>query len=215
MKFEYRIRNSRRARNIRITVNSKGEVVLTKPNLIPQFVAVKFLESKESWVLEQLKKTAAKKFGKNKIFYKGEKYKVEFEQGKFNYQFKDGVLKLTGPSEKMAKSALVKKLKDIARSEIRKSVKKFSAKMELEYMQVRLKDQSSRWGSCSSKNNLNFNWRLILTPKSVLDYVVIHELAHLKEMNHGHKFWALVEKYDPDYREHRRWLKRNQQHLYG
>jgi predicted metal-dependent hydrolase len=72
---------------------------------------------------------------------------------------------------------------------------------------VSVKEQKSRWGSCSRAGNLNFNWRLLLAPLPVLDYVVVHELAHLKEANHGPRFWALVASVCPDYRVHRRWLR--------
>lgn len=75
------------------------------------------------------------------------------------------------------------------------------------YHRVTIKEQKSRWGSCSRAGNLNFNWRLLLAPLPVLDYVVIHELAHLREHNHGPRFWALVASACPQFREHRRWLK--------
>ena len=70
-----------------------------------------------------------------------------------------------------------------------------------------IKDVKSRWGSCSSKRNLNFNWWLIMAPMEVLDYVVVHELCHLKEMNHSKDFWVLVEGILPDYKERRKWLR--------
>ncbi len=75
------------------------------------------------------------------------------------------------------------------------------------YQRVAIKEQKTRWGSCSRKGNLNFNWRLLLAPLSILDYVVIHELCHLKEQNHAPRFWALVAQSCPDYRERRRWLR--------
>lgn len=75
------------------------------------------------------------------------------------------------------------------------------------YGRVSVKEQKSRWGSCSRAGNLNFNWRLLLAPLPVLDYVVVHELAHLKEANHGPRFWALVASVRPDHRVHRRWLR--------
>ena len=74
---------------------------------------------------------------------------------------------------------------------------------------VRVRDMHTRWGSCSGKGNLNFHWKLILMPPEVLDYVVVHELAHLKEMNHSPRFWAVVEAVLPDYKERRQWLKEN------
>ena len=79
---------------------------------------------------------------------------------------------------------------------------------------VRVKDQRSLWGSCSRAGNLNFNWRLTLAPPEVLNYVVIHELAHRLEMNHSRKFWTHVEKICPDYRVHRGWLRKNGEALY-
>lgn len=79
--------------------------------------------------------------------------------------------------------------------------------------QIRIKDQKTRWGSCSSKGNINLNWRLILAPEEVMDYVIIHELCHLKEMNHSKAFWELVEQICPDYREQKRWLKENAHQL--
>ncbi|GEM_PF-66162 len=75
------------------------------------------------------------------------------------------------------------------------------------YKRVTIKEQKSRWGSCSRAGNLNFNWRLLLAPLPVLDYVLIHELAHLKELNHAPKFWRLVAAACPNYEAHRRWLR--------
>lgn len=81
--------------------------------------------------------------------------------------------------------------------------------MQLSYNKVFIKDQSSRWGSCSTNRNLNFNWRAIMAPEPVIDYLVIHELCHLKEMNHSAAFWSMVEVYDPEYKKHRHFLKIN------
>ena len=85
----------------------------------------------------------------------------------------------------------------------------FAQKMGVDYGRISIRDQKTRWGSCSVKGNLNFNWRLILAPEQVLDYVVVHELAHRKEMNHSKKFWNLVEAVLPDYKSRRGWLKEN------
>lgn len=79
---------------------------------------------------------------------------------------------------------------------------------------VRVKGQRTRWGSCSRRGNLNFNWRLTLAPAEVLDYVVLHEVAHRLEMNHSPRFWAIVERHCPDHKTHRRWLRKNGPALY-
>lgn len=81
------------------------------------------------------------------------------------------------------------------------------------YSRITIRDQKTRWGSCSAKGTLSFNWRLMLAPPAVLDYVVVHELCHLTHMNHSKAFWALVESVCPDYRTHRRWLKEHGQEL--
>lgn len=83
----------------------------------------------------------------------------------------------------------------------------FARIMGVEYGRITIREQKTRWGSCSSNHNLNFNWKLVLAPREVLDYVVVHELCHLKEMNHSPQFWAEVEKIQPDYRVRRKWLK--------
>lgn len=83
----------------------------------------------------------------------------------------------------------------------------FAARMGVTYGRITIREQKTRWGSCSSKGNLNFNWKLMLMPGEVLDYVVVHELAHRREMNHSPAFWSVVEKELPDYQKRRRILK--------
>lgn len=78
---------------------------------------------------------------------------------------------------------------------------------------IRIKDQKTRWGSCSSKRNLNFNWRLVMAPPEVLDYVVVHELCHLTHMNHSRDFWNMVGTVMPEYKERKKWLRENQERL--
>ena len=86
-------------------------------------------------------------------------------------------------------------------------VEKYAKEMGVTYGRITIRHQKTRWGSCSSKGNLNFNCLLMLMPQEVRDYVIVHELAHRIEMNHSKDFWAIVEKYDSDYKTHRKWLK--------
>lgn len=96
-----------------------------------------------------------------------------------------------------------------AKEYIPKRAAHFAALLGVTYEKITIRDQKTRWGSCSSKGTLSFNWRLMLAPPAVLDYVVIHELCHLKEMNHSPRFWRLVEQMMPDYKTKRQWLKEN------
>ena len=87
--------------------------------------------------------------------------------------------------------------------------RRFAAVMGVSYGTITIREQKTRWGSCSAKGNLNFNWKTVLMPEEIQDYLAVHELAHRIEMNHSPAFWAVVERVLPDYRERRRWLLEN------
>ncbi len=93
---------------------------------------------------------------------------------------------------------------------IRQSVWRISRKLGAEFNTIMIRNQRTRWGSCSTMGNLSFNIRLAAAPQEVIDYVVVHELMHLKEPNHSKRFWALVEEACPDFRRQREWLKKNE-----
>lgn len=94
-----------------------------------------------------------------------------------------------------------------ARAVFTQKVSYYANLMGVTYGRITIREQKTRWGSCSSKGNLNFNWRLIFAPEYVIDYVVVHELAHRKEMNHSRAFYAVIEAVLPDYRIAQKWLK--------
>ncbi len=98
-------------------------------------------------------------------------------------------------------------LADKALEFIPKRVKYYTKIMGVSYGRITIRNQVSRWGSCSAKGNLNFNCLLMLCPAEVLDYVVVHELCHPKEMNHSKKFWNEVSQFYPGYEQHKKWLK--------
>lgn len=100
-------------------------------------------------------------------------------------------------------------LADKAKEYIPERVEYYASIMGLDYNRITIRNQKTRWGSCSAKGNLNFNCLLMLAPADVIDYVVVHELCHLIEMNHSSRFWAEVERVLPDYKKSRLWLKRN------
>lgn len=89
----------------------------------------------------------------------------------------------------------------------------FAARMGVTYGRITIREQKTRWGSCSSVGNLNFNWKLVLMPMEVLDYVVVHELAHRKEMNHSARFWSIVQRELPDYSERKKLLRKYEKEL--
>ena len=129
---------------------------------------------------------------------------------------KDGRFQIKVPSNlkgenrrEEIKRRLVEWYKKEARTKYKERVERYRKKLGVTYNKIYIRDQKTRWGSCSNKGNLNFNWRLIMASPSILDYIVVHELAHLVHANHGDDFWKLVESVIPDYREKREWLRVN------
>ena len=103
----------------------------------------------------------------------------------------------------------IESLKKQAKALITERVLHYASQLGVTYGTITIRAQRTRWGSCSSKGNLSFNCLLALVPQDVLDYVVVHELCHRKEMNHSPRFWITVENIMPDYQIHRKWLKEN------
>lgn len=99
--------------------------------------------------------------------------------------------------------------KQKAKNYIFPKVEELAQKFWLKYNSIKITSAKTRWGSCTSKKNLNFSYRLILTTPKVIDYVIVHELAHLKHMNHSKRFWSEVESMMPDYKESEKWLKKH------
>jgi predicted metal-dependent hydrolase len=107
--------------------------------------------------------------------------------------------------EKEIKAYLFKQAEKI----IHEQLKRYAAEMKVKYGRVRFSDTQSKWGTCFPDNSLQFNWRLIMAPIFVINYVVVHELSHITEKNHSHKFWSIVRRYNPSYRQQIKWLKLN------
>jgi predicted metal-dependent hydrolase len=116
---------------------------------------------------------------------------------------------LPGDSQELARAALERWYRRQAAAIFAERLKACNQRYGFAYGRVSIKEQKSRWGSCSKLGNLNFNWRLLLAPFPVLDYVVVHELCHLKQLNHSQRFWQLVSVGCPDYAVHRRWLRKH------
>ena len=105
--------------------------------------------------------------------------------------------------------AIERWLRRAARERSRPRAHRAAAALGVDVARVTIRDPRTRWGSCSSSGSLSFSWRLVLAPEEVLDYVVWHEVCHLREMNHSPRYWALVARHCPGYEEPRRWLRRN------
>lgn len=176
------IRSNRKT--LAIQINPDLSVTVRAPMYAPQSDIERILREKESWIQKHIEKIREQEAKKKET--QGESVESEY---------------LTNEE--------IKKLADKALQHIPKRVSYYAKQIDVTYGKITIRNQKTRWGSCSSKGNLNFNCLLMLTPPEVIDYVVVHELCHRKEMNHSWAFWAEVEKVLPDYKEQVKWLKEN------
>lgn len=218
----YTIRRSNRARHLRLQVSLNScalEVVVPEAfNLVD---LKDILRGKKDWILKKMEAAdrlaAARQVNQlqgSSIFYRGRQYLVEtrLEPGSTGaVEVEEDRLVVVVPPglEGNASAILERWLRQMACLLINQRIRVINEKLKLPINRVFIKGQKTRWGSCSQLKNLNFNWRLVMAPLPVLDYIVAHELAHLAEMNHSKKFWALVEEIYPGYKVHRAWLKKN------
>lgn len=147
----------------------------------------------------------------SRICIEGEVYVLRrVRGGRIALKLDGGICTITLPQpddEDAVRAALKQALSRRALVRIRQRLDEYAPKIGVEFGRVAIRDQKSRWGSCSQKHNLNFNWKLIMAPEEALNYVVIHELCHLIEFNHSARFWGLVENQMPEYEYWKKWLK--------
>ncbi len=219
-KISYQIVQSKRARRMRITVSSRG-VTVTLPYGLKIVEAERMIQQNSSWILEQLKRvsksaTANSVLPVDVVLLRGKPYKIEIIeeiQRASRIHISEGREKLLARvpagSKQSPRSLVEPWLKQQARKEIEAIVNQQAVRMNLRVNSISIRDQRTRWGSCSSKGNLSFNWRLVMAPPAVLEYVVIHELAHMRQPNHSPAFWNVVAQYAPNYKILRQWLRKN------
>lgn len=225
--FSYRIRRSHRVANARIVVKP-GQVEIVAPLQIPEHKLHKFVQAKQQWIIQALLKMAASslqhsgfvpteyKSGAN-ITYQGSVYPLTLKASKLKrvkIEFTDGytvfVPETLNPDEHnhQIKAALIRWMKKQTKQLVVQMVEIHAAKHQLNPRTITIKTQKSRWGSCGIHNDININWLLIMAPEEVLEYVVVHELCHIKVKNHSSQFWSLVAEHLPDYQNRRNWLKK-------
>ncbi|NCO12261.1 MAG: hypothetical protein COZ34_00135 [Candidatus Pacebacteria bacterium CG_4_10_14_3_um_filter_34_15] len=221
--FEYLHKTNKRSKSLKLSIDQGGKVVVTSPKYTPKFVVTQFVKNNEEWIVKAIEKAnQTKKFDSTThLFIFGKKYQKEVifsETKKFGiYVMGDKLIfnPLTPPNksniinEKKFQTKIDNFLKNTASHYIVKRTHELGEKMKLNFKNITLRKQKTRWGSCSNQKNLNFNWRLVHFDTIIIDYVIIHELSHLVHMDHSKNFWELVRKYDPEYLNHRGWLKRN------
>ena len=210
-----------RATKIKITIKPSGEIIVTSPRFAPQWQITKFVESNLPWIEKTLAKLRSRRsvsstdsiqiFGNT--YQKAIEYSSEKPVGIYIERNRLVLNPLSPITSQTWTPAHLKQLnrflKNTATNYIVPRTHQLAEKMTISFKNITLKEQSTRWGSCSSQGNLNFNWRLVHFEPTVIDYVIIHELAHRTHMDHSSRFWALVRKFDPEYARHKGVLKRS------
>jgi predicted metal-dependent hydrolase len=205
---------SERSRRIRLSVKSDGEIVVSMPRSVQYQDAIRFAESKTDWIVKQQSKIRAglTLFAPESCF-KTRFHKLAITKGNTDKVYNrvgNGVIQIFIPErinheqpkiQEFIKKTLVDVMRWEAKIYLPKRLKELADKHGFKYQNVSIKNASTRWGSCSSANNINLNLHLMRVPEHLIDYVLLHELAHTVVKNHGEKFWLLLEQCYPNARK--------------
>lgn len=213
----YTVTTSRRARYPRLTVAPGTGLRVVAPRGYDPTRLLDFIHRHQRWILTHLDRIAAQPAVPDAdaplpetLTVYGIPYAlcVTIALGACPHVAPDGTtLTVTAPDMPSARAALEGWCREAARTVLVPCVAERARSLGVTYGRIAIRDQRTRWGSCSRAGNLNFNWRLVLAPPAVLDYVVVHELAHRIELNHSPRFWQIVARYCPEYAAYRIWLR--------
>ena len=223
--ISYTVKRSAGARYARLEIKLDTGLTLVIPRAYNLSQVPALLEKKKRWILNKLAKckqspgfpTERELKDSDTIPYLGRDLEVSIQEnhggiGSISTEGDRLIINLPNQNHKLG-LIVVQWYKRQAAEIIGEKVEKLSTKFRLTYNKLYIRSQRTRWGSCSYNGNLNFNWKLIMAPEPVIDYVVIHELMHLEEMNHAKKFWKLVAEQCPQWREHKKWLREHEAEL--
>ena len=218
------IRSKRRRKTISLYIKEDGRIVICVPYHTPKGEIEGFIKERESWVIKKIseKERSIKETEKafipgEKFLYLGESYPLEIgdtNQKGLPLKLSFGKFILDKDHLEEARDLFIHWYKREAKEKIEGRVHYFSNRLQLFPKGLKITSAKYRWGSCSRDSRLSLSWRIIMAPLSVIDYVLIHELVHIKEKNHSKRFWTYLEAILPDYRKHRLWLKENGHRLW-
>lgn len=218
-------------KSIGLEIRTDLTVNLRAPYFVSKRDVLKFIENKKDWLFATYEEAVTLKaedveISLKDIYYDGAllPYKGENcirlniirdgepERATIDYDLEEKIIsvKTLSDNPEFIRECVVDVYRKLARLEFEEKAAYYAERMGVTYNRIAVKEQKTKWGSCSGKKNLNFNWKLILMPESIFDYIVVHELAHLIEMNHSSAFWAQVAKIMPDYKKRVAWLRKNE-----
>ena len=176
--FNFTLKKSLLTKRIKIAIHPDGRVIVSAPKLLPDIFIRRFIKSKEDWIEKKL------------VYFKAHPS-----------------VRVLPPTKRVSRKDYLEN-KDKALALVRERLAHFNTFYNFEYRNVSIRNQKTRWGSCSRQKNLNFNYKIIFLSPIQQDYIVIHELCHLAQMNHGPNFWALVAQQIPEHKKVRASIKK-------
>lgn len=218
-----RVRRTGRKKTISIAVQD-GAVVILAPRHVPNREIQELIDRKAEWIRKTLRlhgnraKAVTKRFVDGEAFtYLGKEYRLRVLPGiEPNPRLRGEMIEVHVPLglpparlSRSVRAAFLRWYKERAEAVTTARTTHYAALMDVRPQRILLKDYKSMWGKCTATGAITYNWKLIMAPPPIVDYVVVHELAHLRYLDHSRKFWAQVEAILPDYRESRDWLKLN------
>ncbi|MGB9907201.1 MAG: M48 family metallopeptidase [Candidatus Saccharicenans sp.] len=215
--IKFRLIRSNR-RTVALEVNDQGDLIVRAPNRLELSAIKSILRSHRRWIARKLSEVERRRqLLRPKRFVEGENFLYlgrEFpllisHEARPALRFTGQSFILSSRWKRQAREIFQKWYRKQAQAYLSDRVMKMAASNGFRFKKFRLSSARTRWGSCSAKRTISLTWRLILAPPEIIDYVIIHELAHTREKSHSPDFWKLVAGLRPDYRQRRRWLKQN------
>jgi predicted metal-dependent hydrolase len=227
-KIQYEIKRGKRTKTVALLIQPNTSIIVLTPRLLSEEKIRQIVTKRAGWIIRQTEKIKklraafpAKEFVSGESFpYLGRQYRLKvtrtnsltnshckLAEGRFHVKIHNA-LKNREASE-FVRQKLVEWYMEKAEKKIKERIAKYTALVGKQPKKVIVKDQGKRWGSCSHANTLRFNWKIVMAPISVLDYVIVHELCHMVINNHSDKFWGRLRSIIPDYPKKRVWLKEN------
>jgi len=213
------IRSKKRRKTLSLRIKEDGRIVLYVPYHTPKGEIEGFIKEKESWVIKKIsekersiKETERAFIPGEKFLYLGESYPLEIRESDHqepSLKLSFGKFILGQDHIEEARDLFIQWYKREAKEKIAGRIDYYSNRLHLFPKGIKITSAQYRWGSCSRNNRLSFSWRMIMAPLTIIDYILTHELAHIKEKNHSRRFWRYLESILPDYRKQRLWLKEN------
>jgi len=210
------IKRSRR-KSIAVEVRHDASVIVRAPGWVSQKAINNFVESKSGWIIkkqkeagERVSKLPRRNFAEGEeFFYLGDKYNLRVIDNQDVPLKLDGCFMMSHQHRERAREIFTDWYRDQAARIIVKRAELISGMSGREYKKMKITSARRRWGSCTTKGNINFSLFLVMAPLRVIDYVVAHEISHLSELNHSPKFWHKVGSLMPDFKEQKIWLREN------